>query len=405
MINQLHRRRNANELEDSTIHINNGSNSSTTSGIVSNRTENTTRQKASTKSILLKLVPRTLLFVFLLFFVLDSMVDLLRQQQSRKNTTRNENLNKNLNNVEPSSSQLWQKAQDSTSGKVTDYGRTAPHPVRKEDVANERKQQQERIIKDDEKNQQQHKHIIPNNVIFTHYKNLLTTDSADLQEDSEDVSLQRNVRNTIALHPTATVHFYTDEGCIEAIKEAMGNEQTPLVSYFQQEPKGMYKADICRGAVLYNLGGLYFDIDIQPRMNIFSVLQPLSTEFVTSIVHKDSNWKGSFFQAFIGVTKRHPIMKRYLDLFVQHYNGTRPVRKGPLGVILLRQAYDDDQPNYNNTTVLWEEVRYNKDRFPDVPPTIGARRACHFVVAIPGTSIAPLYSRVRGSRMCGGKDS
>jgi len=244
-----------------------------------------------------------------------------------------------------------------------------------------------------------HTHTIPNNIIFTHYVNLLTTPTSALK-DPEDVSLQANVQNTIALHPKSTVYFFTDQDCTEAIRQAMMGDDEILVSYFQNETKGMFKADICRGAALYNLGGLYFDVDIEARVNVFDVLRPRSTEFVTPTVHKDSNWIG-FFQAFIGVTKQHPIMKRYLDLFVKHYNGTRPV-KGPLGVVLLRQAFEDLHPN---NAVLWEEVRYNEDRFPDVLPTVGKRRACHFLVAIRETSIAPFYSRVRGSRMCGGKES
>ena len=245
-----------------------------------------------------------------------------------------------------------------------------------------------------------HRHVIPNNIIFTHFINLLTTPSTDLP-DSEAVVLQANVQNTITLHPTAIVHFFTDKECIEAIQQAMNDENTPLALYFQNEQQGMYKADICRGAALYNLGGLYFDVDIHARMNIFSILEPSNIEFVTPTVHRMSKWKGSFFQAFIGVTQHHPIMKRYLNLFLEYYEGTRRVH-GPLGVVLLRQAYDDVQPS---NAVLWEEVKYVKDRFPDVNPTIGERRACHFVVAIPGTSIAPFYSRVLGSRMCGGKES
>lgn len=256
-----------------------------------------------------------------------------------------------------------------------------------------------RRIKSTTGNPGNHTHVIPNNIIFTHYVNLLTTPTSAL-EDPEDVSLQANVRNTIALHPKSNVHFFTDQDCTEAIRQAMMGDDDILVSYFQNETKGMFKADICRGAALYNLGGLYFDVDIEARVNIFDVLTPRSTEFVTPTVHKDSNWIG-FFQAFIGVTKQHPVMKRYLDLFVKHYNGTRPV-KGPLGVVLLRQAFEDLHPK---NAVLWEEVRYNEDRFPDVLPTVGKRRACHFLVAIRGTSIAPFYSRVRGSRMCGGKES
>jgi hypothetical protein len=277
-----------------------------------------------------------------------------------------------------------------------------------------------------------HTHAIPNNVIFTHYVDLLHTPVTDFDPDSEDVVLKANVEHTISLHPGATVYFYTDDKCIIAIQQALGvGNSIPLVDYFLKETQGMYKADICRGAALYNVGGLYFDVDLQARMNVFGAIHPPSTEFVTPTVHSKSNWPGAFFQAFIGVTRHHPLMMRYLELFLKHYNGiaglegsskSDVVEKGPLGVILLRRAYDElhheqeqheehenealsQSENVVAKSVLWEETRYHKDRFPDVEAPHGKRRACHFLVAIPHTPTAVFYSRVRGSRMCGGTES
>jgi hypothetical protein len=259
----------------------------------------------------------------------------------------------------------------------------------------------------------------------------------DFDPESEDVVLKANVEHTISLHPGATVYFYTDDKCIIAIQQALGlTKSIPLVDYFQKETQGMYKADICRGAALYNAGGLYFDVDLQARMNVFDAdlqarmnvfdaIHPPSTEFVTPTVHSKSNWPGAFFQAFIGITPHHALVMRYLELFTRHYNGmaglegsskSDVVEKGPLGVILLRRVYDElnhEQKNKDEASsqsvvaksVLWEETRYHKDRFPDVEAPHGKRRACHFLVAIPNTSTAVFYSRVRGSRMCGGTQS
>ena len=61
------------------------------------------------------------------------------------------------------------------------------------------------------------------------------------------------------------------------------------------------------------------------------------------------------------------------------------------------------------TTEIWQEIKYNDQTFPqalpDLKPPRGKRRACHMIVYIPHTKIVPFYSRVHGSRMCGGKDS
>jgi len=219
--------------------------------------------------------------------------------------------------------------------------------------------------------------------------------------DEEDIFLASNIRNTIRMHSSASVFFFTDDECIESIRRVMG-ESSLLPKYFSEEKRGMYKADICRGAALYELGGFYFDVDIQPRMTLWDVIDD-DTVFVVPQVHAASKVPGCFFQAFIGVVSHSPLMMRYLEMFVEYYEGKRKV-KGALGVVLLREAYDD-VTSIHEKSQLWMEERYNAKKFPDVEPTVGKRRACHFVVAIPGTSIAPLYSRVRGSRMCGGKDS
>ena len=258
-----------------------------------------------------------------------------------------------------------------------------------------------------------HHHAIPPIVIFTYHTNLLSTPLEQLT-DEEDRALSSNVQHIVALHPESTIRFLNDEDCKSSIKATLGPD-TKLVQYFNDETHGMYKADICRGAALYETGGLYFDIDIEARMSLWEVIRP-RTEFVTTLVHKDSNHRGGFFQAFIGVTPRHPVMKRYVELFVEYYEGKVKVN-GPLGVYFLRMAYDElvsHDEEKKQYTELWREIRYHEKLFPGLkePPT-GKRRACQMlVVAMPLKSKKkkeelkiPFYSHARGSRMCGGKDS
>lgn len=325
----------------------------------------------------------------------------------------------------------------------------------------------------DEKHQQkeararQHSHDIPNVLIFTHKINLLeykptlsttlvtekgsnTTASKDnVSEQEELMALQQNIQHSILLHPGAQVRFLTDEDCIRSLQAMLG-PNAPLIKYFQQESAGMYKADICRGAALWETGGIYLDADIGVRMPLFEALQT-NTTFATSLVHKDSNHLGNFFQAFMAATSGHAILERYLHLFLQHYQGTltRPIKKGPLGVILLRQAFDDvvlgdssahsssstttttaskidkiDLKSAQNITdkdkhfrlgpklvdttnlgriQIWQEILYNPKYMSNVPaPTWGTRRACRFVVVANRQFplIVPMYSRIEGSRIC-----
>ncbi|KAL3789828.1 hypothetical protein ACHAW5_011251 [Stephanodiscus triporus] len=263
--------------------------------------------------------------------------------------------------------------------------------------------------------------MIPPVLVFTYHTDLLGTPASDLADD-EDASLAANVRSIIELHrrpdddgaTTTTVRFLDDDDCIESIMAALGHD-TNLTKYFRSETRGMYKADICRGAALYETGGLYFDVDVEARMSMYDAIDP-RTEFVTTYVHVDSNHRGMFFQAFIGSTPRHPILRRYLELFVLYYEGEVDVG-GPLGVYLLRMAYDDvvgeggKKMKDDGTIDLWQEVRYRPELFPEVTRDHwGARRACQMLVVAPPSAgrkerMVPLFSHANGSRMCGGKDT
>lgn len=337
---------------------------------------------------------------------------------------------------------------------------------------------------------QQHHPQIPKVLIFTHAINLLTYEppkndqqqhimkngnKTHLAEDElrseqdEFLALQKNVQKTIKMHPDATVRFLTDEDCINTLRAVLG-PNAPLIHYFQQETQGMYKADICRGAALWETGGIYLDVDVGVRVALWSsnntnadnnnlknnqvVLLHANTTFATNFVHRNSNFIGCFFQAFMATTPNHAIVERYLHLFLLHYQGklTKSIKKGPLGVILLRQAFDDvmilgaagengvdrmipgdteilavdskpfhtltdreKQFRLGPTTIdtihfgriqLWQEVQYQPKYFPNVLPAPGlsdnSRRACRFVVVankkFPLT--VPFYSRIAGSRMC-----
>ncbi|GAX11202.1 hypothetical protein FisN_9Hh299 [Fistulifera solaris] len=261
-----------------------------------------------------------------------------------------------------------------------------------------------------------HRHQIPQRLVFTHRYNLLTDDwkedaQNDMTTDERDelMVLQKNVREIVKKHPSASVEFWTDEDCIVALKQvAPATQQDEWVQYFRSESQGMFKADWCRGVALLEQGGVYFDVDLGVRQNVFEVLQT-NTTLATVKVHRQSQHPGAFFQAFIAVAPQHPVMQRYVDLFAEYYAGRNPA-KGPLGVLFLRQAFDElvgEQPAINATTELWQEVLYQKSMKPYLsddfkPPVWGTRRACHFLVVarLEVPLVVPFYSRIAGSRMC-----
>ena len=294
-----------------------------------------------------------------------------------------------------------------------------------------------------------HTHAIPNILLFTHYTNLLTYDdnkdnsnnknrtAAPDDKDKELRALAANVQHAIALHPNATVRFLTDDDCVASITAVMGGDgddiDIDLVGFFKREAQGMYKADLCRGAALWETGGLYLDVDLGVRTNLFDVLN-VDTNFATIRVHLQSKHQGAFFQAFMAATPHHPIIYRYIELFRDYYRGLLdpPLPSGaPLGVLLLRRAYDqvlaraadgtDDEHDdvkkdsehavtavTEDTVEIWQELlylpRFQNTIFSHVPPPVwGTRRACKFVViAEPFAEpfVVPFYSRVADSRMC-----
>lgn len=272
---------------------------------------------------------------------------------------------------------------------------------------------------------------IPNILIFTHSVNLLEiagNQSALDGSDAETKVLAANVQNSMNHHPGARVRFLTNRDCEDAIvrvyssrEDNVSNKSQRLLRYFREETAGMFKGDLCRGVALVETGGVYLDVDLGVRMNLFRALRgATTTTFATVRVHRRSHNVGAFFQAFLAASPRHPILERYVDLFLEYYDGRLPQYKGrPLGVVLLRLAHDQvlaERPGLNGTVELWQEVQYDTKLRDTVlrdvpPPTWGTRRACKFVVVAPspppssdssreGRAVVPLYSRIANSRMC-----
>ena len=278
-----------------------------------------------------------------------------------------------------------------------------------------------------------HHHAIPNILIFTHAHNLLaynanTTATNNTPETMELQALANNVQHIITLHPTATVRFLLDTDCVTSIRQAtrmmgMSQSQTDfLIQSFLAEPRGMIKADLCRGAALYETGGLYVDVDVGVRRSLWDHLQR-ATQFATVRVHPASQYfRRAFFQAFWAVTPQHAIVRAYMQLFLEYYQGKLEwiTNRQPIGVLLLYKAYEQWLANLQSskqdimkrTVELWQEVDYRTlkaDMALEQPlafPTWGGhKRACKMMVLQkpyhPNDPMrVPLYSRIANSRMC-----
>ncbi|CAJ1951444.1 unnamed protein product [Cylindrotheca closterium] len=128
-------------------------------------------------------------------------------------------------------------------------------------------------------------------------------------ETKHPIDLYNNVLNTIHEYSRAwsipaeemDIMFIDDPLCLKLIPQV----EPRLLEYFKLEPKGSFKADICRVAALHLYGGYYFDVDIQ----VLKALQPNpDTDFITSTCGNHQ-----FFQAVMALAPEHPLARATLD--------------------------------------------------------------------------------------------
>eukprot|EP00041_Stephanoeca_diplocostata_P023091 m.561339 g.561339 ORF g.561339 m.561339 type:complete len:340 (+) comp22215_c0_seq15:324-1343(+) len=201
-----------------------------------------------------------------------------------------------------------------------------------------------------------HTSKIPNLLWFTYKIDLWNRTGYDSWYPVQQ-RLSDNIHRTAAMHPSANVVFLSDSACDDAIKnlepEFSAQDIEIIHRGFIQEKTGMMKGDLCRGAILFNEGGFYFDVDLYPVVDVRSAL-PVSTEF-TSCYEPYTTDK--LFQAFIGATPRHPIIRSYLKKFVKHYSTQS---RGVIGVYAMGDAVKEvTDPNVQEGVYLLQEGNLN----------------------------------------------
>ena len=151
---------------------------------------------------------------------------------------------------------------------------------------------------------------------FTYSSNLLAASSAP--RSVEEQRLRHNVQHTIRVHSSLHARLIQDPQCQNALLHFGRNgvaasdideynaawqdqavdeiraidargptfPRSALLAWrlhvmFSQETRGPVKADICRGAFLFNTGGYYMDVDLVARVSVLSVMRP-GTDFITA---------------------------------------------------------------------------------------------------------------------------
>lgn len=168
--------------------------------------------------------------------------------------------------------------------------------------------------------------LIPNNILFTNSYNPLSLPSWNLT-DAQKV-LRQTMLHTISTLPGHRVLFYDDQVCEKALKKFDSMFKAPhklpawtgakLAKYFTEEKQGMLKGDMCRLIQLFEHGGLYFDIDVLPVVDLRKHIRTDAT-LVTIRSTNEVQGNDGLFQAFIGATPRHPAIGLALLKTLEYY--------------------------------------------------------------------------------------
>ena len=225
---------------------------------------------------------------------------------------------------------------------------------------------------------------IPRRLLFTYKHNILET--------KDPPALYDNVVKTIKMYreawgePDAPVWFLDDDDCRACIYAA----KPRLLSYFDREIDGSWKADICRVAALYLTGGYYFDVDMEavnpwiPSRNVTfaTAVDPLRTRY---------------FQSFLASEKKGRVIEEGLNEMLLFYEDKKLRTKSLIGPDTLKWAFDSIPPSELGETVLLEEIAYSLE-----DSEISSRRreavgsCCRFKVQERVSNVTMFYSRIVG---------
>jgi hypothetical protein len=224
---------------------------------------------------------------------------------------------------------------------------------------------------------------IPRRLIFTYKSNLLETKDPPV--------FYKNVENTIRMYreawgdPDAPVWFLNDADCRSAIYAARPN----LVTYFDREPHGSWKADICRVAALYLTGGYYFDVD----MEAVNPWIPISN--VTFATAMDPSGI-RYFQSFLASERKGRVIEEALDEMLLFYQNQKLRTKSLIGPDTLNWAIESVSPSELGEMVILEEASFVLEDAELQSRREAVGPSCNFKVQEPVSNKTIFYSRVVG---------
>jgi mannosyltransferase OCH1-like enzyme len=153
--------------------------------------------------------------------------------------------------------------------------------------------------------------------------------------------IEDNIASLVVKNPGWTHNFYTDDDCVEFIKQHYGQEM--LDTYNLINPSyGAARSDLFRYLLIYAVGGVYLDIKS-------SVIMPLdkltaNSEYILShwadvpkgMFDGDAPENGEFQQWHVIAAPKHPFLEAVIERVVRNiHDPANRELSGKMGVIRL----------------------------------------------------------------------
>ena len=153
--------------------------------------------------------------------------------------------------------------------------------------------------------------------------------------------IEENIASLVANNPGWTHNFYTDDDCVDFIKQHYGQEM--LDTYFKINPSyGAARSDLFRYLLIYVVGGVYLDIKSSVAVSLDKLTA--NTEYILThwtkpaqgIFDKDEPEYGEFQQWHVIAAPKHPFLEAVIDRVVKNiHDPANSKLHGKLGVIRL----------------------------------------------------------------------
>lgn len=170
--------------------------------------------------------------------------------------------------------------------------------------------------------------------------------------------------NLLKYNPDYKINFFDDDECRNFLEKNFGIKYVDCFNYLEDK---IIKADFWRICMLYTKGGVYCDIDIEPKMGINEIIEK-DTIFLTS-----ASWVNNFLNPIILITyPKDKVLENciveYITKFEKKINYN--YWKFSICPMLYRQCVKQIGKKINNEsyTIKTENGNYQFLRESDVSP-------------------------------------